>query len=102
MELPRLTGLYNKYRDQGLQVIALESFQDKKGALEFKEEEGLNYLLLENGEGDEDVVANVFGVSSFPTSFLIDSKGRILHAHVGFEEGDEVRFEEQIESLLGS
>ena len=102
MELPRLTGIYSKYSSRGLQVIALESFQDRAAALEFKEEEGLDYLLLENGEGEEDVVESIFGVSSFPTSFLVDREGRILYAHVGFEEGDETEFEAQIESLLGS
>ena len=37
----------------------------------------------------------------FPTSFLIDRDGRVMHVHVGFEAGDEKELESQIRELLG-
>jgi len=42
----------------------------------------------------------VFGVQSFPTSFLIDREGRVMYSHLGFEAGDEEHLAEEIESLL--
>jgi len=47
------------------------------------------------------VVRKVFGVTTFPTSFLIDRDGRVMYVHVGFEAGDEKHLEEQIRGLLG-
>jgi peroxiredoxin len=100
VELPRLEPLYREYRDRGFNLIALEALRDREHATAFIEENGLTYTFLETGEGDDDVVAEVFGVHSFPTSFLIDGQNRILFVHVGFEEGDEARFAEEIEKIL--
>ena len=100
MELPRLQPLHEAYRDQGLEVIAVEAYRDTKRAQKFIEDKGLTYTFLENGEGDEDVVQSIFGVRGYPTSFVIDRDGRIMYAHLGFEPGDEVTLEEEIQSLL--
>ena len=50
MELPRLEPLWQKYRDQGLQVIAIESERDTERAVEFIAENNLTYQLLEDYE----------------------------------------------------
>lgn len=100
MELPRLEPLYQKYKDQGFRVIAVEATRDTDGAKKFIEENRLTYAFLENGEDDRDVVRSKFGVRVFPTSFLIDSKGRVVATHIGFDEGDELKFEEEIKALL--
>ena len=100
MELPRLEPLWQKYRDQGFTVIAIESQRDRERAEEFIAEHQLTYLLLENPEGEAEVVEQIFGVQGFPTSYLVDREGRILYAHHGFEVGDEVQLEAEIQELL--
>ena len=100
MELPRLQQLYETYNEQGFEVVAVESRGDTKRATQFIEDKGLTYTVLENGEGDQDVVGGVFGVRAFPTSFLIDRDGRVMYYHLGFELGDERKFAAEIESLL--
>ena len=100
MELPRLQSLYETYRDQGFEVVAVEAHGDTERATKFIEEKGLGYTLLENGEDDAEVVAEIFGVYSFPSSFLIDRDGRVVYYHLGFELGDEEKMAEEIESLL--
>ncbi len=100
MELPRLQPLYEKYRDQGLDVVAVEAKRDSERATKFIEEKGLTYTLLENGEGDGEVVETVFGVRSFPTSFLISRDGKVLYFHLGFEDGDQAKIEDEILTLL--
>jgi peroxiredoxin len=100
VELPRLQDLYEKFQDRGFEVVAIESQRDTERAKKFIADEGLTYTLVENGEGDTEVVNAVFGVSSFPTTFLIDRQGRIMHQRVGFEEGDEERLAAEIEALL--
>ncbi len=101
MELPRLQPLYEKYRDHGLEIVAVDGKRDTERATRFIADKGLSYVLLENGEDDAEVVRTVFGVRLYPTSFLVDREGRVLFHHLGFEDGDEVRFEEEIRKVLG-
>ena len=100
MELPRLQKLYETYRNQGLEVVAVEAFRDTKQATKFIEDKGLSFTLLENGAEDAEVVSSMFGVYAFPTSLLVDREGRVMYAHLGFELGDEQKLEEEIKSLL--
>ncbi|MEE4271653.1 MAG: TlpA disulfide reductase family protein [Thermoanaerobaculales bacterium] len=100
MELPRLQPLYETYRDQGFNVVVVDGKRQTELAAKFIEKHGLTYTALENGEGDAEIVSSIFGVGSFPTSFLIARDGRIMYSHRGFEEGDEVKLAEEIETLL--
>lgn len=100
MELPRLQPLYEKYKDQGFEVIAVEAKRDTERATKFIEENGLTYTLLENAEEDEEIVGSLFKVRSFPSSFLIDRAGNVMFFHLGFEAGDEEHLEEEILKLL--
>ncbi len=100
MELPRLEPLYQKYKDQGLRVVAVESQRDTEGARKFIEENELTYQFLEEAEADDEKVVPRLTTGSFPTSYLIDREGKIIFAHVGFAEGDEEKIEEEILKLL--
>ena len=100
MELPRLEPLYQEYRNQGLQIIAVDSMRDTDRATKFIAKNKLTYPCLENGEGDAEFVRDRFQVTSHPTSFLMDAKGRILYVHVGFSEGDEDKLAKEIEKVL--
>lgn len=101
MELPRLQPLYEKYKDKGFSIIAIDSRRDTEAAKEFIEENKLTYHMLENGEDSEEIVRATFGVGLFPTSFLVDREGKVRKCHIGFEEGDEAVFEREIQELLG-
>ena len=100
MELPRIEPLYKKYKDQGFQIVAIDSFRMTDEALKFIEEKELTFTFLENGEDAEDIVKNVFGVSLYPSTFIIDSEGKVRYFHLGFDEGDEKKIEKEIVSLL--
>lgn len=98
MELPRLEALWKKHGNLGFSVVAVEATRDRERAMKFIGEKTLTYHFLENDEKN-DVVRDTFGVTSFPTAFLIDRDGRIMYHHVGFEKGDEVELERQILEL---
>ncbi len=100
MELPRLQPLYEKYKDQGFEIIAVDGKRDTERATAFIEENGLTYTMLENAEGDDEVVGNLYKVRAYPSSFLIDRDGKVMYFHLGFEAGDEEHLEEEIQSLL--
>jgi thiol-disulfide isomerase/thioredoxin len=100
VELPRLEPLYQQYKDQGLSVIAIEAKRDRDRAEKFVNDNELTYPTLETGEEDDDVVRNIFGIRSYPTSFLVNEEGKIIYVHVGFARGDEVKLEKEIKQLL--
>ena len=100
MELPRLEPIWQKYRDEGVSIVAIEATRDRERAVKFIEKYGLTYHLLE-AEEDKVVVKQKFGVKWYPTSYLIDREGRILVCHVGFKAGDEVALEKEIMKELG-
>ena len=100
MELPRLQPLYEKYKDQGFEIIAVEGKRDTERATKFIAEKGLTYTMLENGEGDDDIVGSLYKVRAYPSSFLIGRDGKVMYFHLGFEPGDEAHIEEEIQSLL--
>ena len=101
MELPRLEPLWQKHRDRGLSIIAVEATGDRERAVKFIEENNLTYHLLE-ADIEKKLAKEKFGIKWFPTSYLIDREGRIMICHVGFEAGDEIRLEQEILSLAGS
>ena len=100
MELPRLQPLYEKYKDRGFEIVAVEGKRDTERATKFIEKNGLTYTMLENAEEDAEVARTIFKVLYYPSSFLIDRDGKVMFFHLGFEKGDEVHLEEQIQSLL--
>jgi peroxiredoxin len=100
VELPRLKPIYERLHERGLEIIVIDSFHDSEGALKFIEAKELPYRFLENGREDEEVVYGLFGVRSYPTTYLINEEGKITYAHVGFDEGDEEKYEREILNLL--
>ncbi|HSO21282.1 MAG TPA: TlpA disulfide reductase family protein [Chondromyces sp.] len=100
MELPRLQPLYEKYKDQGFEIIAVDGKRDTERAVKFIEDNGLTYTTLENGSGDLEVADRLYRVIAYPSSFLIDRDGKVMYYHLGFEAGDEEHLEEEIQSLL--
>jgi peroxiredoxin len=92
--------LYEAYRDQGFEIVAVDGKRDTERATKFIEENGLTYTMLENGEDETEIVGKIFKVRGYPSSFLIDRDGKVMYFHLGFEEGDEEHLEEEILSLL--
>ena len=101
MELPRLEEIWNKYKDEGLSVVAIQSDQDREKGLQMVEEKGLTFHVLHN-EVENDVVNDVLRSEGNPSTFIIDREGRVVSYHLGFQEGDEVELEKEITDLLAS
>lgn len=97
--LPEINGLYEKYRDQGFEVLAVTIDAPVSDAHEFLAnlEAPLDYTLLADETSD---VMYAYEVRGMPTSFLVDRQGNIHMVHEGFRDGDIEVIDNAIETLL--
>lgn len=94
--MPKLQALYNEYAEDGLQVIGI-SVADKPGKAEkFVKKKGYTYQFLFQG----DAYAAGLKLNTFPTVFLLDEKGKVLHAEKGNRPGIEETLERIIKQKL--
>jgi thiol-disulfide isomerase/thioredoxin len=114
-EAPFLAELYRKYRNQGLEIVAL-SFEEGDQLTNptrlraFMKEYGIDYTVLLAGTPDDrdTKLTQPVNLNSWPTTFFLGRDGRVRFVHAGFPgpaSGDLYRqaaheFYAQVESLL--
>jgi len=95
-EIPELIALQKQYKDR-LEVIGLSEDDDApQKVLEFAQQEGINYPIV---MATPQLIEAYGGVPALPTSFLIDTQGRVVQKHSGLYplEG----YVREIRALLG-
>jgi len=96
LAMPDLQALHEKYQDQRVQVIGI-SVHDAPGKAEkFVAKKGYNYEFLVQG----DELAKRLKLDTYPTLFVLDKDGKILHAEKGRREKAMKDFEKIIENKL--
>jgi peroxiredoxin len=90
-EAPFLQALYNKYKDQGLEVVALSFEEDEQlknptRLRAFIKEYGIDYTVLLAGETGElhEKLPQAVNLNSWPTTFFLGRDGRVRQVHAGF------------------
>jgi peroxiredoxin len=97
VSLPQYNDLYLKYRDQGLEIIAINVDNPIEDGLDFLEETPLDFPIPADPEGD---AAELFGVIGMPSSYLIAPDGEVKLVHMGFRSGDIELIETEIQKVL--
>ncbi len=97
LSLPQYNELYHKYKDQGLEFIAINVDSPSEDGLEFLEETPLDFPIPADPAGD---TMELFKVIGMPTSFLIAPDGTVELVHMGFRNGDIEIIEEAIQKVL--
>jgi thiol-disulfide isomerase/thioredoxin len=95
-EIPDLVELQNKYKDR-LQILSLVVDDDDQDAIKkFVAGSSINYPVA---IATDDIRIEYGGIAALPTSFVLDSEGRVVQKHEGLR--DPVLYETEIRSLLG-
>ena len=95
-EIPEMIDLASRYKDR-LQIIGASVDDIPPGEVnEFAKKMGINYPVVMAGL---DLASEYGGVPALPTSFVIDTHGRVVQKHVGLYPTDV--YESEIRSLLG-
>jgi len=90
-EAPFLAELYRKYRDRGLEIVALdfedaEQIKDLTRLRAFIKHYGIEYTVLVGGDPDEvnQKIPQLVNLNSWPTTVFIGRDGLVKSIHAGF------------------
>ncbi len=96
-EMPKMVRTYNKYRDRGLETVAVAmSYDPPNDVLAYAVSHKLPFRVALDPLGS---VAKSFGdVDATPTTFVLDKRGKVVGRWVG--EPDFSKLDELLESKL--
>ncbi len=94
-EMPAIEKVYNKYKDKGLFILAVNIGQERDAVIKFANEIKISYpVLLDPGT----VVTKHYGVTGLPITFIID-RNSIMRQKILGEVGQTVFDELVLEQL---
>ena len=95
-EIPDLVDLQKRYADK-FEIIALATDEDDPDEVRrFVLQSGINYRVAMSSDA---VRRDYGGIAALPTSFVIDTEGRIVQKHVGLN--DPSIYELEVRAMLG-
>ncbi len=97
-ELPALDVLARKYKDQGLEIVAVNIDKDKANAERFLQQNAITSVTI--AFDPEGTVVGKWEPTTMPTSYILDKGQSIAFVHSGFNPGDEKAMEQEIQGLL--
>ena len=80
IELPHIVEVYEEYRDQGFEVLAVNVREDPNRVRKYVEEAGLSFTVLLDTRGQ---VSKQYFVRGIPTNVFVDRKGIVRAVHIG-------------------
>ena len=95
-EVPEFIELQKKYKDH-LQIVGISEDEDgPEKVLQFAQHAGINYPIV---MATPVMIAKYGGVPALPTTFVIDTQGRVVQKHMGLASAD--AYDREIRALLG-
>lgn len=95
-EIPELIALQKQYGDR-LQIIGISEDDDPpEKVLKFARQQGINYPIVMS---TPELIAAYGGVPALPTSYVVDTKGRVVQKHAGLYAMDS--YNRDLRALMG-
>jgi len=98
-EMPSMEILYQRYKNQGLEMLAVDLREDADTVRRFIQRNGYTFPVLLDLDGR---VGGIYGIQSIPTTFIIDRDGMIIGRVVGSIYWNTAEMFAAIESLLNN
>ena len=100
LEMPSMEALYQRLRDDGLVMLAVNADANGREAVEsFVRKLGLTFPVLLDPDG---VVPGRYGATGYPETFIVDREGRVVTHEIGPHDWSEARFERALRALMES
>jgi peroxiredoxin len=101
---PHLKSVFQKYHDQGFEVIAISIDREKTmwlKAIKEDQTEAWNHSIIGTETNEADVAKKYF-FSAIPRQYLIDKDGRIAGQWTGYGEENEQELDKKMKEIFGS
>ena len=85
IEMPSMERLHRRFKDKDFVIVAINLQEPASRVKEFFKENNLTFITLLDSTGE---VGARFGISSLPTTFIMDKEGRIIGGALGAREWD--------------
>ena len=79
-EVPGLVETYEKFRDQGFEIVGISLDSDKAALEKFTTDNKMTWPQFFDGKGWENELAQRFKIQSVPTMWLLDREGKLADA----------------------
>ncbi len=102
-EMPFLTELYQSYKDQGFEVIAINLDTQEKNMTKFLKQMNttpefkITFDVVHDPKGE---IASKYNLEGMPTTVLVDRKGKIRYRYTGFHPSKKESYKADLETLL--
>jgi thiol-disulfide isomerase/thioredoxin len=94
---PWMNSMQQQYQSKGFKVLSINLDANQEKASAFLAEYSANFDVVFDPSGK---IAKKFQLAGMPSSFIIDRKGKIVSAHVGFTNEKKMKYEQEIITLL--
>lgn len=95
---PWMNKMQTEYGSENFSVVSVNLDSDKELAEKFLVQTPANFPIVYDPNGD---IASELKLKGMPSSFLINTRGKIISTHVGFTAEKKERYEQEILKLLG-
>ncbi len=97
LEMPSMERLYQEFKGEGLEVVAINFMEREKPITSFVKENGFTFPVLLDKKGE---IARSYGVHGLPVTYLIARNGNLLARSVGYKDWYKPETRQLISALL--
>jgi len=94
---PWMQQLYKKYKDKGLEIVAVNVDKESDAAAKFLDGRQFDFSIIYDKEGK---LPKMYGLEAMPSSFLYDRSGKLIGQHRGFTIDEADSLETMIRNCL--
>jgi thiol-disulfide isomerase/thioredoxin len=76
-EVPNVVATYQKYHDQGFEIVGISLDQDKAALQAFTKAKGMVWPQYFDGKGWSNAISSRFGIQSIPAMWLVGKDGKV-------------------------
>ena len=96
---PWMNEMHAKYAARGLEIVAINVDAKAEDAQRFLAASAAKFTVALDPKGES---PKLLGVKAMPTSYLIDSNGKVVLVHSGFRDSDRAPLEVAIQGALSA
>ncbi|GHU10841.1 hypothetical protein FACS1894151_10420 [Spirochaetia bacterium] len=96
-EMPSMQALYSRYKNQGLEILAIDSGESKEDVAAFINRSGFSFPI---GLDESYDITAPYATGSIPTTYIIDRQGKIVSRIIGSLDWSNPNVQQAFEALL--